>query len=175
MAYDKASKKITHEILQETNANILKWLPDNDIQVDKIDGHLWLKNATEGSVGENLSVAYAFLSTLFNRSTHSLPFIVDSPAGALGNSVRRQIGQTIPLLTKQFVTFVISSERQDFINGGIETVVDNIQYISIFRKKVAAYLSEAMKVPNKVITDDGAIVYDKNFFYKFEMDEEATL
>jgi len=175
LAYDKASKKITHEILQETNANILKWLPDNDIQVDKIDGHLWLKNATEGSVGENLSVAYAFLSTLFNRSTHSLPFIVDSPAGALGNSVRRQIGQTIPLLTKQFVTFVISSERQDFINGGIETVVDNIQYISIFRKKVAAYLSEAMKVPNKVITDDGAIVYDKNFFYKFEMDEEATL
>jgi hypothetical protein len=157
----------------ETNKNILEWLPHNGIEVDRIDGHLWLKNATEGSVGENLSVAYAFLSTLFNRSTHSLPFIVDSPAGPLGNSVRREIGKTIPRLTNQFVSFVISSERPDFISGGIEKVTNQIQYITIFRKRISNYSELAKKIKGTILTSDGVIVYDKQFFYDFEMDDDG--
>ncbi len=173
LAYKVSSKKISDEILKETNKNILAWLPHNGIEVDRIDGHLWLKNAPEGSVGENLSVAYAFLSTLFNRSTHSLPFIVDSPAGPLGNKVRREIGKTIPKLTTQFVSFVISSERPDFIKGGLEKETNNIQYITIFRKKVANYFDAAQKIDNTLNTYDGVIVCDKNFFNDFEMEEEV--
>ena len=173
LSYKVSSKKLSDEILTETNKNILKWLPHNGIEVDKIDGHLWLKNATEGSVGENLSVAYAFLSTLFNRSTHSLPFIVDSPAGPLGNSVRREIGKTIPRLTKQFVSFVISSERPDFISGGIERETDKIQYITIFRKRISNYYEQATKIKGTSSTSDGVSVYDKKFFYAFEMDDDS--
>jgi hypothetical protein len=173
LSYKVSSKKLSDEILMDTNKNILKWLPHNGIEVDKIDGHLWLKNATEGSVGENLSVAYAFLSTLFNRSTHSLPFIVDSPAGPLGNSVRREIGKTIPQLTKQFVSFVISSERPDFISGGIERATDKIQYITVFRKKITAYYEEAKKIKGTSTSSDGVSVYDKKFFYAFEMDDDT--
>lgn len=173
LSYKVSSKKLSDEILRETNKNILKWLPHNGIEVDKIDGHLWLKNTTEGSVGENLSVAYAFLSTLFNRSTHSLPFIVDSPAGPLGNVVRRKIGKTIPLLSKQFVSFVISSERPDFISGGIERATDQIQYITIFRKRITDYYEQAKKIKGTSSSSDGVSVYDKQFFYDFEMDDEG--
>jgi len=173
LSYKVSAKKISDEILLETNKNILEWLPHNGIEVDRIDGHLWLKNATEGSVGENLSVAYAFLSTLFNRSTHSLPFIVDSPAGPLGNKVRREIGKTIPRLTNQFVSFVISSERPDFINGGIEKVAKEIQYITIFRKRISDYFEEAKKIKGTISTSDGVIVCDKQFFYDFEMDDDS--
>jgi exonuclease VII small subunit len=173
LSYKVSAKKISDEILLETNKNILEWLPHNGIEVDKIDGHLWLKNATEGSVGENLSVAYAFLSTLFNRSTHSLPFIVDSPAGPLGNKVRREIGKTIPRLTNQFVSFVISSERPDFISGGIEKVAKEIQYITIFRKRISDYFEEAKKIKGTISTSDGVIVCDKQFFYDFEMDDDS--
>jgi DNA sulfur modification protein DndD len=146
-----------------------KWLPDNNLEVESIRGHLKLKGKEKGSVGENLSVAYGFLSTLFNRTNHSLPFIVDSPAGALDLPVRENIGQTIPKLTKQFVTFVISSERQKFIDDGLQRVTEDIQYITIFRKRISDYLSSAEKYEHTTISDDGVMVDSKEFFEHFDL------
>jgi len=171
-AYDSSTRIISAELVEETNQNLKQWLPDNNLQVESIRGHLRLKGKEKGSVGENLSVAYGFLSTLFNRTNHSLPFIVDSPAGALDNSVRGKIGKTIPKLTKQFVTFVISSERQKFIDEGLQKVTGDIQYVTIFRKKITKYLDLASSVKNKDITEDGVIVDDKIFFENFDLSEE---
>ena len=171
-AYNISTKKISLELVEETNNNLNQWLPNNDLAVDSIHGHLRLKGKTRGSAGENLSVAYGFLSTLFNRTSHSLPFIVDSPAGALDNSVRKKIGETIPKLTSQFVTFIISSERQKFINEGIERVTSDIQYITIFRKRLSNYLAIAEKIQHTNITKDGVVVDSKDFFEQFDLDDE---
>jgi DNA sulfur modification protein DndD len=168
-AYNSATKKISTELVEETNDNLKKWLPNNNLEVESIHGHLRLKGKAKGSVGENLSVAYGFLSTLFNRTTHSLPFIVDSPAGALDNTVRRSIGETIPQLTSQFVTFIISSERQKFIDEGIEKATDDIQYITIFRKRISDYLISAEKYEHTTISDDGVMVDSKEFFEHFDL------
>jgi DNA repair exonuclease SbcCD ATPase subunit len=168
-AYNNATKKISTELVEETNDNLKKWLPNNNLEVESIHGHLRLKGKSKGSVGENLSVAYGFLSTLFNRTTHSLPFIVDSPAGALDNTVRRSIGETIPQLTSQFVTFIISSERQKFIDEGIEKATNDIQYITIFRKRISDYLTSAKKYEHTTISDDGVMVDSKEFFEHFDL------
>jgi DNA sulfur modification protein DndD len=171
-SYERATKIISTELVEETNNNLKKWLPNNKLEVASIHGHLKLKGKKQGSVGENLSVAYGFLSTLFNRTNHSLPFIVDSPAGALDFDVRPSIGSTIPKLTSQFVTFTISSEREGFIAGGIDTATKDIQYITIFRKSIEKYKLAADKIKNKVITDDGIIVDDKDFYQKFQLNKE---
>ena len=171
-SYERATKIISTELVEETNNNLKKWLPNNKLEVASIHGHLKLKGKKQGSVGENLSVAYGFLSTLFNRTNHSLPFIVDSPAGALDFDVRPSIGSTIPKLTSQFVTFTISSEREGFIAGGIDTATKDIQYITIFRKSIEKYKLAADKIKNKIITDDGIIVDDKDFYQKFQLNKE---
>lgn len=168
-AYEIATKKISLELVEETNRNLEKWLPNNQLQVESIHGHLRLKGKQKGSVGENLSVAYGFLSTLFNRTSHSLPFIVDSPAGALDNTVRRSIGETIPRLTNQFVTFIISSERQNFIDEGVERATNDVQYVTIFRKKIAEYASSAEAFDRKSVSVDGIVVDSKQFFEAFDL------
>lgn len=172
VAYDTSTKIISSELVEETNKNLKQWLPDNNLEVESIRGHLRLRGKEKGSVGENLSVAYGFLSTLFHRTNHSLPFIVDSPAGALDLQARENIGKTIPTLTKQFVTFVISSERQKFIDEGLQAITDDIQYITIFRKKISRYLDLASKVKDSVVTDDGVVVDDKEFFEHFDLNKE---
>lgn len=171
-AYERATKIISSELVEETNKNLSSWLPDNKLEVESIHGHLKLKGKKQGSVGENLSVAYGFLSTLFNRTNHSLPFIVDSPAGALDLQARPRIGASIPNLTKQFVTFTISSEREGFITGGIEKSTSDIQYITIFRKTLEQYKVAANKVKTKTVTGDGIIVDDKDFYQKFQLNTD---
>ncbi len=171
-AYDSSTKIISSELVEETNQNLKQWLPNNNLQVESIRGHLRLKGKEKGSVGENLSVAYGFLSTLFNRTNHSLPFIVDSPAGALDLPVRENIGKTIPNLTKQFVTFVISSERQKFIDDGLQKVTKDIQYVTIFRKRISKYLELASSVKDVIVTEDGVMVDDKRFFEGFDLTKE---
>ena len=72
-------------------------MPHNDIRISEIDGCLRLDNQSGGSVGETLSVAYAFLSTLFHRSDqHQLPFVVDSPANPIDLAIRPNIGALVP-------------------------------------------------------------------------------
>ena len=171
-SYERATKIISSELVEETNNNLRKWLPNNKLEVSSIHGHLKLKGKKQGSVGENLSVAYGFLSTLFNRTNHSLPFIVDSPAGALDFEVRPEIGATIPQLTSQFVTFTISSEREGFISGGIDKATSDIQYITIFRKNIEKYKFAADKIKSKKVTEDGIIVDSKDFYQKFQLNKE---
>ncbi|MEM6392792.1 MAG: hypothetical protein AAF797_08485 [Planctomycetota bacterium] len=121
-ARDKAAAGIKREVVRQTNERIDELMKQNALRVKNIRGCLVLEHPEsgsvqqEGSVGENLSVAYAFLATLFNRSgEHELPFIVDSPAGPLDHQKRTKVAGLIPKLTSQFLAFVISTEQADFV------------------------------------------------------------
>ena len=117
-AYEKARRDIASEVRDQANARIAEMMPHNNIRIDAIDHCLVLRDQSGGSVGETLSVGYAFLSTLFNRAgQHQLPFIVDSPANPIDYDIRPRIAEIMPKLTGQFIAFMISSEREKFLPG----------------------------------------------------------
>lgn len=172
-AHGFASKAIKEEIRDEANQLIAKLLPHNDIRIESIDGCLRLLGRSRGSVGETLSVGYAFLSTLFHRSKyHELPFVVDSPANPIDFDVRDTIGELVPKLSGQFIAFMISSERERFLPG-IERVAESeIQYITMFRKGVSHLETSAASVSTCEQTVDGFRVTSRDFFNEFQLDKE---
>jgi len=124
---------LKEEIKNKTNEKIVKILKQEDIIIKDISSSVIIKSRGDVSEGQKLSIAYSFLSSLFEQSYHSLPFIVDSPAVSIDLSVRREVSDLIPPLFKQFVVFVISSERKNF--GETFYGQDNTQLLTIYKDK----------------------------------------
>jgi DNA sulfur modification protein DndD len=171
-AFNRARTLVVQEIVHETNQRIRTIIPSNNVSVDRIDQCLILKGQEGASMGETLSVAYAFLSTLFSRSDHELPFVVDSPAGSIDNSVRPQIGRLVPRLTSQFIAFTISSERQAFVPHLKVAANDDALFLTIFRKGSAADTTTSATV-DRVETSDGVMISGEGFFNQFQYEGEA--
>ena len=79
-ARTRARTVLRDRIRRESNARIATLMPNNRIRIGKIEQCLFLDAQEAGSTGENLSVAYAFLASLFDGAESGLPFVVDSPA-----------------------------------------------------------------------------------------------
>lgn len=173
-ALEKARSGISQEICADANRRIAQVMPDNSIRIHRVDRCLVLEGQEGGSAGETLSVAYAFLATLFNRVEHQLPFIVDSPANPIDLRVRAKVAELIPKLTKQFVAFTISSERQGF-TVPLETASKGaIQFLTLFRRGPADLERQAELHGNITKTPDGLLVTGKAFFGGFHVDEEEN-
>jgi hypothetical protein len=147
-------------------------MPNNAIRIDRVDRSLRLDGKSGGSAGETLSVAYAFLSTLFHRTEYQLPFVVDSPAGPLDHPKRSAVASLIPDLAAQFIAFVISTERDGFQDKLDQTSKSPIQYLTLFRKGDLAMESAAYATGRAESTVDGILVTGKSFFEAFQIDEE---
>lgn len=173
-AHQKAGENIKSEIMSETNKCINSLMPDNPIAVEKIDSCVVLKDQASGSAGENLSVGYAFLATLFGLpGGHRLPFIVDSPANPIDNEIRPKIGRLVPHLTHQFIAFVISSEREHFVPSIQEATKQKIKYITLFRENISRYKKKAERYSDALhVTSDGIQVEGKEFFEGFQLNSE---
>ncbi len=173
VARQEAQRAIANEVRDETNQRIETLMPHNDIRVDRIEGHLHLREQEGGSVGETLSVAYAFLSTLFTRAEHhSLPFIVDSPANPIDLDIRPKIGDLVPRLTGQFIAFVISSERARFVPQIMDSTDGPVQFLTLFRKGIGDHEQRARQIETCEESEDGILVYDEGFFDNFQLDSE---
>lgn len=171
-SHAEAREGLGAELCQQANDRIQRLLPENHIRIDRIDKCLALQGQEGGSVGETLSVAYAFLATLFNRSAeHELPFIVDSPANPIDLRVRSRIGELVPRLTSQFVAFTISSERQGFLHTLEAAAPDRIHYLTLFRKGPADLEEKARRLnPDESV--DGMCVEGREFFTSFHLESE---
>lgn len=167
-----ARNGISAEVCNEANRRVAELMPNNAIRIQGIESCLILKGQEAGSVGENLSTAYAFLSTLFNRSEHRLPFVVDSPANPIDLAVRGKVGRLVPKLTDQFVAFTISSEREGFLPALEEVGRDDIQYLTFFRKSNKELEASARKEKAVQETQDGLCVPGRKYFREFHRDEE---
>lgn len=174
-AHERAKQAITVEIRDEANDRIEKLMPHNNIRIDEINRCLVLRGQSGGSVGETLSVGYAFLSTLFDRADqHQLPFVVDSPANPIDFDIRANIGELVPKLTGQFIAFMISSEREKFLTSLKKASNGGIQYVTLFRKGASHLESKATANPSCVTTNDGFRVTDEQFFNEFQLDAEEV-
>jgi DNA sulfur modification protein DndD len=171
-AHRKAKLGVTKEICNDANIKISELMPYNNIRIEKIDHCLHLEGQSGGSVGEQLSVAYAFLSTLFHRSDHELPFVVDSPAGPIDLDIRPKIGELVPKLSSQFIAFTISTEREGFLPHLKKSSKNSIQYITVFRKGSAELEKVGKSSPNSSESKDGFCVIDEKLFNEFQLESE---
>ncbi|PWE34115.1 hypothetical protein DDZ14_02880 [Maritimibacter sp. 55A14] len=174
-AHRKAKETIASEIRDEANEKISALMPNNSIRIERIDRCLVLSGQSGGSVGETLSVGYAFLSTLFDRAEqHQLPFVVDSPANPIDLDIRPNIGALVPNLTGQFIAFVISSEREGFLPSLKKSGGKDIQFITVFRKGASHLETKAIASDGCVTSEDGFRVIDEKFFEEFQLDAEEV-
>ncbi|WP_345861828.1 AAA family ATPase [Shewanella algae] len=173
-AHNKAKQGITKELCQEANSQISDLMPQNNIFIDRIEQNLILKGQEGGSVGETLSIAYAFLATLFHRSDHQLPFVVDSPAGPIDLAVRPKIAALIPSLTGQFIAFTISSERERFTAPLKRASSTKVQFVTLFRKGSEKLERAAREKGTVTETCDGLNVAGEVFFNEFQLDQEEV-
>ena len=171
-AHDFASQSICKQTVDDANARMQALMPHNAIRIEKIDRCLVLQGQEGGSMGETLSIAYAFLSTLFNSADHSLPFVVDSPAGPIDLAVRPRIAQLIPKLTNQFIAFTISSERDRFVPELAMSADQKVKYLTLFRKDADGTGMQTPKVSEAILSDDGFLVQGADFFNNFQMESE---
>ena len=171
-AHQKARDEITREICAEANGRISDLMPHNKILIDRIEKCLILQGQEAGSMGETLSVAWGFLATLFHRSEHELPFVVDSPAGAIDLAIRPKIGELIPNLTGQFIAFTISSERERFVAPLKQACSEEVQFVTLFRKGPRELEDQARTMDSFDETVDGLNVSGEMFFNDFQLEAE---
>ena len=172
-AHEAARQALGSAICSEANSRIAELMPDNTVRIDRIDRSLLLRDQESGSTGENLSVAYAFLSTLFRRADHSIPFVVDSPAGPIDLRVRAEVARLIPQLSRQFIAFTISSEREGFVPP-LQRVAGSgtLQLLTLFRKDGGELEASARRSHQIEESADGMLVYGEDFFRNFHRDKE---
>ena len=171
-AHIKSRERISIALCEEANKRIEHLMPENAIRIDRIDRSLRIAGKSGGSAGETLSVAYAFLSTLFQRTDYQLPFVVDSPAGPLDHPKRSAVAALIPKLAPQFIAFVISTERDGFQDKLEKSSRSPIQYLTLFRKGDSVMETAARSTGQTESTQDGILVSGKSFFESFQIEEE---
>lgn len=171
-ATNRARQALGDELLTATNKTIATLLRREPVRLSAIHDHLILAGQTEASVGQTLSVGYAFLSTLFGYSGYQFPFIVDSPAGPLDLGNRPPVARLIPKLCHQFLCFIISSERDRFVEPLEAEATGSVRYLTVFRKS-SATADLLLALPAGVLeTVDGAVVEGREFFARFDVEDE---
>ena len=170
---EKSKSSIKNEIVKKCNEELERILNFSPVRLESIPGWLKLEGQERASVGQVLAVGYSFLTRILYRSNHTFPLVVDSPANPLDGDVRAEIGTMIPVLCHQFIAFTISTERERFVDTLIESTCGAIDFITIFRLTDAhADLLEFDPKINSTKSNDGCVVYDKDYFTKFQIIEE---
>ncbi len=175
-AQEIARSKISSTLCEATNNRVSGVLRRTPITVARIDESVVLEKQAGASVGQTLSVGYAFLGSLFGMGAFELPFVVDSPAGPLDDNVRREIAGIIPDFTHQFIAFVISSERPNFVEPLRRAAEGGVQHFTLFR---LISDTESMKNDAKryeaIETHDGVLVESQEYFDRFDDSELEEL
>lgn len=152
----------SHQIAR-TNERLRQILGLSEVQIESIDDSIKLEGKSGSSEGQSLSVAYAYLSTLFEGSHIDFPFVVDSPAVSLDHKVRREVATIVSELFDQLVAFVISTEKEGFVENlepRLNEGQQDIQYFTIHKTEA----------PGEVRKHT-----DEEFFMQFTSEEEESM
>lgn len=148
--------------IARTNERLTQILGLSEVQIGSIEESIQLEGRSGSSEGQALSVAYAYLSTLFEGSAVDLPFIIDSPAVSLDHKVRREVASIITDLFDQPIAFVISTEKEGFVESLEPRQRDgeaDIQYFTIHKTETPGEVEKHT---------------DEEFFMEFTSEEEAN-
>lgn len=170
-AFELSRESLSRSVCEKINQKIAQLMPDNDIRVSSINRSLRLAGKDGGSVGETLTVGYAFLSSLLFNSAHQLPCVIDSPANPIDLQVRPQIAGLVPKISNQFIAFTISSERPGFFKPLMKACDNKVYLQTLFRKKNQDLIDKAIKEQNVKQTEDGILVEGFSFFDSFHSED----
>lgn len=129
----EALLRLKEKIKKETNEKLEKIIQTEPVIVERIDGNLKLKGKHGASEGQSLAIAYSFLGSMFDSSSHRLPFLVDTPTGPLDLSIRHEVSLILPRLFNQLIVFITSGEREGFSEHFYEQG-DNVQFLTIIKR-----------------------------------------
>lgn len=171
-AFQKSLQLLSERICSDANEKIKVLMPHNNIQIAAVNRSLRLNGKDGGSVGETLSVGYAFLSSLLSNTEQNLPSVVDSPSGPIDLQIRPEIGRLIPKLADQFIAFTISSERQNFVEPLVAAATEQVHFITLFRKGNKQEAMAFKEGDNCKQSDDGVWVIGQKYFEQFHTEAE---
>ena len=152
---EEALEELKENQIDETNEKLKQILGLSKIQVEDIDNSIIIKGREDASEGQRLSIAYAYLATLFEDASINVPFIIDSPAVSIDYEKREEVAHMISDLFDQLVIFVISPERKKFVD---ELESQDIQYCTI----------------HKTENDQVEKNTSKDYFMNFQSEEETA-
>jgi hypothetical protein len=151
---DKCLESLKEKQIEETNEKLERILGLSKVQVEDIDNSIKIEGRDDISEGQALSIAYAYLSTLFEDSALDVPFVIDSPAVSIDYEKRAEVAPIISDLFDQLIIFVISPERRSFVD---ELESNDIQYCTIHKTDTPGVIEKHL---------------DKDFFMDFQSEEE---
>jgi DNA sulfur modification protein DndD len=128
-----ATARIARQLVDATNTRLEGILTRSPLRVADVRDSVILDGQSKGSPGQTLALGYAFLLGLFDAGQISLPFVVDSPTGALDKNVRREIAELLPSVSQQLVAFTTSSEYEQFVPALDRAAHGDVQYLTMFR------------------------------------------
>jgi len=173
----KSSLSVLKDHLKDlTNRKMRETLPEGSkIEIIDIDKSLQLGwngvRQDEGSGAQNIIVAYSFARSVLEEASIEFPMIVDHPVTQVDRANRKALGSQLASMMHQFVGFLIDTERGGFIEGLEEE--SSVHYISLFSniKGNEKYIESMKKVDKDevLITDNGYLCYNKNFFIENSM------
>ena len=166
--------KIRNAILTKCNNMLSRILSSDPLQLQNIGKSLILDGQSSGSVGQVLSVGYAFLLTALKHGDNDFPLIVDSPAGSLDDARRKEIGKLIPKHCSQFITFLISTEREHFVDSLESAATHPILYLTAFRDSPGVQHLIDTLPPNLTTRGENSVaVLGRDYFTNFSLAEEV--
>lgn len=151
---DECLKSLKNKQIEETNEKLERILGLSKVQVEDIDNSIKIEGRDDISEGQALSIAYAYLSSLFEDSALDVPFVIDSPAVSIDYEKRAEVAPIISDLFDQLVIFVISPERRSFVD---ELESNDIQYCTIHKTDTPGEIEKHL---------------DRDFFMDFQSEEE---
>lgn len=173
-----ATTRIAKQLVDATNARLEGILTRSPLRVADVRDSVVLDGQSKGSPGQTLALGYAFLLGLFDAGQVSLPFVVDSPTGALDKKVRREIAELLPSISQQLVAFTTSSEYEQFVPVLDRAARGDVQYLTMFRLNDATRpLLNRTDSGAAILSANGALITSKSFFEAFDSEayeEPAT-
>jgi len=151
---NKYLTRLKENQIEETNERLQKILGLSEVQIKDIDNSIQIEGKEDVSEGQRLSVAYAYLSTLFEDSAVDVPFVIDSPAVSIDYEKRAEVAPIISNLFDQLVIFLISSEREHFVS---ELESGDIKYCTVHKTEIPGEVEKKL---------------DKNYFMSFQSEDE---
>jgi DNA sulfur modification protein DndD len=168
-AVERATGKIAAQLVQNTNARLETILTRSPLRVADVRDSVVLDGQSRGSPGQTLALGYAFLLGLFDAGQVGLPFVVDSPTGALDKNVRREIAELLPRMSQQLVAFTTSSEYEQFVPVLDRAAKGDVQYLTMFRLNPSTLPLLSRARPSEVKQfANGALIESKEFFQNFD-------
>lgn len=151
---DRYLKSLKNKQIEDTNEKLERILGLSKVQVEDIDSSIKIEGRDDISEGQALSIAYAYLSTLFEDSALDVPFVIDSPAVSIDYEKRAEVAPIISNLFDQLIIFIISPERKSFVD---ELKSNDIQYCTIHKTGTPGKIEKHL---------------NKDFFMEFQSEEE---